>query len=279
MKKQKSTLFSLLCVLLTAIGIIFSGCNKSPVTGNSQSADAVYDRVIKSGTIRCAYVVYPPGCIKDPNTGKLSGIFVDTINEAAKNLGLKAEWTEEVSWGTMIEGLQTDRYDLVASPVWANSTRAKHADFSVPLMFSGIGVYVRQKESRFGSGLTALNSPSVKIATVDGEMTDIISQSEFPNAQRVSHPQNTDVSLVLQDVAQGKADVTFVEPYYASQFLKNNPETLKNLVAAKPIRIFPNTMMFKQGDFEFKPMLDTALQELVNSGYVDKKINQYDSSG
>ncbi len=49
---------------------------------------STYDRVIQSGKIRCGYIVYPPGCIKDPNTGKLSGIGIDTIELVAKKTGL-----------------------------------------------------------------------------------------------------------------------------------------------------------------------------------------------
>ena len=55
--------------------------------------------VIKSGKLRCGYVAYSPGCLKDPNTGELSGIGIDSIKMVAKNLGLQVEWAEEVGWG------------------------------------------------------------------------------------------------------------------------------------------------------------------------------------
>jgi len=82
---------------------------------------SVYDRVIHSDKLRCAYAIYAPGCIKDPNTGRLSGIGVEALELVAKKLGLILEWTEEVAWGTMIEGLGTDRYDIVATPIWPHA--------------------------------------------------------------------------------------------------------------------------------------------------------------
>jgi len=242
-----------------------------------QKQESLYDRVIKSGTIRCGYVIYPPGSIKDPNTGKLSGIFVEALESAAQNLGLKVEWKEEVGWGSMIEGLQTDRYDMICSPVWANTTRGKLVDFSVPLFFSGIGVYARQDDNRFSSDLKAINSETIKIATIDGEMSDIIARSQFPKAQRVSLPQLSDVSQVLLNVAQKRADVTFVEPYFGYQYLRNNPGTVKNFTPQKPVRVFGNTMMFKRGQTEFKSMLDIALLELINSGFVDELLDKYET--
>ena len=61
----------------------------------------------------------------------------------------------------MIEGLRADRYDLIGSQVWANSSRAKQADFTVPLFYSGIGIYVRADDSRFDSDHAKIDSPDV----------------------------------------------------------------------------------------------------------------------
>lgn len=263
--------------LLIAGGFAQAGCRNTPSTAQV-SQEAVYSRVIKSGKIRCAFVIYPPGLIKDPNSGKISGIAAETIEEAGKNLGLQVEWTEEVGWGSMIEGLETDRYDLVVSGIWPNASRAKLVDFSTPLYYSGIGIYVRQNESRFNETLSGLNSQDVKISTIDGEMSDIIARNQFPSAQRVSLPQNADVSQLLLNVSQGRADLTFVEPYIANQFLKNNPGTIKNIVEQKPIRVFGNTVMLKRGQTEFKSMLNTTIEELINNGFVDNLVDRYETS-
>lgn len=241
----------------------------------AQTTDPVYQHVIDSGILRCGYVIYPPGLMKDPNTGKLSGIFVDTIEKAGANLGLKVEWTEEVGWGTMIEGLKADRYDLICSPVWANSPRAKQALFTIPLFYSGIGVYVRTGDNRFQGNISAIDKPSVRIATIDGEEGDTIAQEQFPQAERVSLPQLTDVSQELLEVQDKKADVAFVEPYIADLYLANHPGALVNLVPGKPIRVFPNTMMLANSAPKLQAMVNTALSELVNSGYVDELFKKY----
>lgn len=236
---------------------------------------SVYERVMRSGTIRCAYATYPPSCIKDPNTGKLSGVFVEIVERVAKDLDLKVEWVEEVGWGTMIEGLRANRYDLMASGVWANSTRGKLADFTVPLYFNGIGVYVRPGERRFSANLQRINTPEIRIATIDGEISDLLSRQMFPKAQRVSLPQLSDNSQMMLNVVQGRADVTFAEAQAGRQFLRGNSSALENIAAEKPIRIFPAVMMFKKDQSSFKSMLDTALQELINSGFIEEVIRRY----
>src|SRR6266404_562575 len=275
---RRISIAAIVVTILLVAGLLLYGCGKgTSVGGGDQAQESTYSRVIKAGKIRCAYVIYPPGMMKDPNTGKLSGIAVETIEQVGKNLGLGIDWTEEVGWGSMIEGLDTNRYDLVVSGIWPNSSRAKLVDFSEPLYYSGIGVYVRQNDNRFASDIKPLNAQGIKLTTIDGEMSDIIARNQFPNAERVSLPQLSDNSQMLLNVAQGRADATFVEPYIGDQFLKNNPGTVKNVVDQKHIRVFGNTVMFRRGQMEFKTMLNTAIEELINSGFVDGIVDKYET--
>jgi len=56
----------------------------------------------------------------------------------------------------MIEGLDSNRYDLVPTGVWPNSSRARHASFSVPLFYSGVGVWLRSNDNRFNNNCPLL---------------------------------------------------------------------------------------------------------------------------
>ena len=259
---------------IMAFLLALNSCNQTS-SENKNSNTAVYDRVLKSGTLRACFLTYPPSCMKDTKTGNMSGIFADVLQKACENLGLKLEWTEEVGWASQIEGLESDRYDIVGSPVWANPTRGKLTTMSIPVYYSGIGVYVRANETRF-SNLDLINSPNVRIGTIDGESADLIARTDFPEAKRVSSPQNTDISQKLLDLATNKCDVVFTEPYYAYEYLRNNPGTIKNIAEANPIRLFGNCYMFKKNEFQLQQMLNVAIQDLINSGYVDKIISKYE---
>ncbi len=272
---NRRSLNILAIVLLVALSLCMVGCNQSG-NGGKQQSTSVYDQVIKSGVIRAAYLDYPPACMKDPKTGKLKGIFVETLEKAADNCGLKVQWTEEVGWGSQIEGLQTGRYDIVGSPVWANPTRGKMTTLSIPLYYSGIGIYTRSNDNRFTKDWMKINDPGVKIATIDGETGDLIARSSFPLAQRVSSPQNTDISQKFLDITGNKADVFFAEPYFGYKYLQSNPGTIKNIAAEQPIRVLGNCYMMKQGEFNFKHMLDVAMEDLINSGFVDKELDKYE---
>ncbi len=87
------------CFALLAIAVASVGCGpRLNNAGSEPATDKVYTRVLKSGVIHCAYAVYPPGLVKDPNTQKVSGVFADVVEAAASGLGLKVEWTTEVGW-------------------------------------------------------------------------------------------------------------------------------------------------------------------------------------
>lgn len=265
---------------LTALAVLsFVACGLLPQSQDvpaGKQQESVYDRVIRTGVIRAAYLSYPPACMKDTATGKLSGTFVETLEKIAENSGLKVEWTEEVGWGSQIEGLGSDRYDIVGSPVWANPTRGKLTTLSRPVYYSGIGIYVRQDDSRFDKDWSAIDAENVRIATIDGETGDLIARTQFPKAKRVSLPQLTDISQLFLEVAGKKADILFAEPYFALAYAKNNPKSVKNVAAERPVRVLGNCYMFKKNEFQFKHMIDTALEDLLNSGYVTKVLAKYE---
>ena len=267
-----------LFLMITFVGFSLTSCVSKSSSVELLAKPSLYDRVIHSGKIRCAYAVYPPACLKDPNTGKLSGIGVEAIELVGKKLGVAIEWTEEVGWGSMIEGLQTGRYDMVASLVWTNANRAKLVNFSKPLYYSPLFVWVKKGDKRFVGHIDKINSPTVKIATVDGETAQVIADEDFPKAARLSLSQMTDLAQPLLNVATGKADASIAEPAVVNPYLRHNPGSVEAVSDGKPIRVFPNCWMFNRGESEFKAMIDTVLDEVINSGAMDKIIGKYEKA-
>jgi len=268
----------LLFIVVLFIGM--TSCREHTATNNTsaESNKLVYDRVTSIKVLKAAYLNYPPACMKDTKTGAMSGIFVDVLTKACENLGIKLEWSEEVGWASQIEGLNANRYDIVGSPVWANVVRGTKTTLSTPLYYSGIGVYVRNNDTRFDKDLTKINSPEVKVGTIDGETSAIIADQDYPKAQKYSSTQQTDISQKFLDLVSNKCDVVFAEPYYGYEYLKNNPGTIKNIAAENPIRLFGNCYMFKMNEFQMKQMLDISIQDLINSGYVEKMMQKYEPS-
>jgi ABC-type amino acid transport substrate-binding protein len=267
-------------VLIVVLSVIvsFLGARLFAPTSASQSNNLA-QKVIAAKEIRVGYIVYPPGMIKDPNTGALSGIFYDALNEAGQNLGVKIDWVGESTWGTLLEDVNSGKFDMIGSPVWQSSPRATQADFTIPLMYSVIGVYVRPNDHRFDTNYGAINSPNVKISIIDGELAQTIAKEQFPNASLVSLPQTAAVSDDLLNVQTGKADVAFIELPVANDYIINNPGSVRNANPSVPLRINGNVMVIPQNQPALKEMLDTALSEELNSGYIDTLLKKYSTPG
>ncbi len=237
--------------------------------------ESAADRVLRTNTLRVGYVISPPACYKDLQMNRLTGYSVEIINELGKRLGVKVQWTDEATWATMIEGLNTRRYDVVGSVSWRNSTRGKAADFVIPIAYSGVGVYVRSDDHRFDKSLRAINQPGIRISTMDGELADAIAKVDFPLAQRVSLPQLSDPLQLLEEVRSGKADISLMENNAAYRYLKQNPG-LRNIVPDNPVRVFGESFMVRAGDIRLQHMLDSAVEEVLNDGFIDQVLAKYE---
>lgn len=269
MNKIAAWILILTIAVCTACSSRGSGYAVKPVSA--------YDRVNNSGVLRCAYIIYPPYCMKDPNTGHFTGVFVDTIEAAAQKLGWKVLWTEEVGYGTLFEGLHANRFDLFAGGLWPNAQRAKSAKFTIPILYNVVKVYGRSQEKRF-QNLNEINSPSVTISVLDGAMESLIAKEQFPLAKTLSLPQLSDFSQVLLNIKTKKADLTFAEPGIVALFLKSNPGALKELAGGKPVRVFGNCYAMNPDESRLQDVLNTTLAELINSGRIEAILKKYETA-
>jgi polar amino acid transport system substrate-binding protein len=268
--KTTSRLVGMFCGLLL---FCFVGCNKNVHNNNDNNA---YDRILKSGEIKVAYISYPPGFIKDPNTGDFSGIMNDVFCEVAKNMDVKVVYQEEVTWATLVETVETGKVDIVISPVWPTAQRGKYADFTIPVYLGSLKAYCRVDDDRFDGNIDRINSSDITISTIDGEISTNVAVEDFPKAKITGLPNTTDISQMLLNVESKKADIAFVEPFVAGNFMSANPNVIREVKGIKPLRIYPNEMMIKKGEYKLQSMINIAIQELINNGYVDKVITKYE---
>jgi ABC-type amino acid transport substrate-binding protein len=246
----------------------------------AHASESTYDRVMRTGIIYCGYTPYSIGLMKDPNTGKMGGIYYDIITQLAANLGLKVIYVEEVGWGEQIEGLNARRYDMICSPVSLNSGRARSADFSIPLYYSPVHIWAKKSNKTITDDLKKLNDPSIRISTLDGEQTSVFAKQFFPNAKQVSLPQSTPFSDLILQVTTGKADIVFAEPLPVNDYMKANKNAIplrRVTPDDRPLLVVPNVFLLPRGEYEFKEMIDNGLREMFNARQIDQAIDHYET--
>jgi polar amino acid transport system substrate-binding protein len=237
--------------------------------------ESVYERVLRTKTLRCGYATWEPMIIIDPNTKQLSGIAHDVIEAAAKKLSLKVEWTEEVGWGEYVTALDNKRFDVMCTGGWPNSQRARIIQFTQPFAYSPLNVYVRANDTRFDNNLAAINNAATSISTLEGSTANIVAAESFPLAKTLVLPELSSVADVFMNVTTKKADATILDAASGQNFINKQPGKLKIAEGGQNVRVFPNVFHVARGEYELQQMLNVALTELGNAGITQKIIDKY----
>jgi ABC-type amino acid transport substrate-binding protein len=260
---------------------VMATCTKTPQTAGDAVTTPVFnvafERMLKTGEMVCGYIDYKMYSFKDPLTGKMGGIFYELTQKIAKQSNLKTRWVE-TNFETLTEDIRNGKFDVFCGGLWPSLDAAKVIRYSLPTFYAGLGVYVRANDSRFDSehDLAKLNSPFMKLATLDGEMSQIVQTSDFPQASVLSHPASADITSLPLAVMTRKADATIIENAVALEFMTQHPGVLKNLAESEPVRLFENTYAFGQNEFILKEFFDVAIKEMVFSGLVRQLVRKYE---
>jgi tRNA-dependent cyclodipeptide synthase len=244
------------------------------VWGGEDDEDGNYtsalERVEATKTLRVAFTNYPPALIYDHEYDNFSGIFYEIIVSIAKKHGWQIKWSEETGYGVVIDGLDNNRFDLFGSTIWPTPERKQKASFSQSLYESKAYPWILSdfdyEEMK--------NSPDLRIVVKENDISHSIALADFPKARLVFVPQLSDPQELLQFILDSKGDITFVEPYLASVFMKTKGVTLYQATQT-PIRVYENTFIFKKDDSSLKNLFDQEIAEMIKNKEVGELIRKY----
>lgn len=266
----------LIIVLLFLLAIFSIYQFRNPAASISHQ-ESLYQRVLRTGVIRCGYAAWPPGFIVDPNTKELGGFDYDVMMQVGKLLDLKIEWVRDVGWSNYHLEQKNNSIDVMCAAPWYHGLKTKATDFSTPFAYQPIYAFVRANDSRFDRDYAAANDPSVIVLGQDGTEPMSILHADFPKAKHYVLPGNVDSFDYFVNVANGKADMSFADKGSFDVYNKSNPGKLK-LVPLPPIRVWGLSFAFKTGEYEFNRLIDGAVEDLIASGQIDGMIAKYQAS-
>lgn len=241
----------------------------------SHHKETAYERVIRTGVLRCAYGTWEPSVMRDPNTGQMSGLMYDFMQDVGKALNIKVEYTLEVPWDSIANALETGKADAHCAGIWATPARGRSLAFTEPMFFSPTVAYVRKDDNRFDNNIERANQPDITIALSDDDITTELYHHDFPNAKSIELPQMAPPEELLLAVATKKADITFNGATRYATFEKSNPGQIKIVPLAKPLRIFPDVVAVDIHENELLHMLNTAIDAEIDNGKADKLVAKY----
>jgi len=269
--KFSNILLTIIIAALVTFGVVHFNATPQSDTAKKETA---YERVMRTGTLRCGYYIYPPETTKDPNTGAMGGWAHDIVEAAAKELGWKVEWSEEITLDTIYEGVDSGRFDALCSTLWESPQRSKHVLFTQTVGFVTYYPFVRADDTRFDSDLKRINDPAVKIAIMEGEYGQVVANELYPLAGQTPLPRASQYNLIYQEVATRKADVLFTSPSSGQEFIRANPGVLKMI--NKEVVLMPASVLMLQTDeVKLKNLFDSTIRHLLNRGVVQNIFAKY----
>lgn len=233
-----------------------------------------FDRVKKAGVLRCGFIPWPPGFEVDPNTNEVRGPTKALFEAIIRLTGWDVEFVQ-TSLGNVPLDLEAGKFDAMCADGPWTITNVRHVDYTTPVAYSPVLVYVRADEARFGD-YAALNDPAVTLVGIDGDLSTDLAHYRFPKAKIRTLVNLTDPAQMMMEVAEGKADAVILDPVTAESFMKNNPGRVKQLETGAPLAVYPVGMSVKWGEYRLKEVLSRATEMAINIGLADDLLDLYD---
>ncbi len=271
--KSVSVIITAACVA-ALVAYAVGAMHQPSVPAAMTSTASAYDQVMKTKTLRCGYTIWPPYLEKDPNSGAMSGLLVDYMQELGRAFNLKIDWTAEVVMTDIPAALESNRIDAFCATIAAIPARAVNMNFSKPVFYFPFYAYVRQADTRFDTGTDQINNPAITLSTMEGEFTSILARTSFPKAKLLEITGIQGLTTLFLNVADKKADVVFQEPGAFSDYNRKNPNVLRK-TSTHPVGVVPGAFPVKLGDTKMQRLMDYGIDDLQNRMITQRLLHQY----
>ena len=243
--------------------------------------ESAYDRVMRTGTLRCGYGAWEPGVTKDPKTGQMKGLFVDMMNEVARLAKIRVEWTAEIDWGQISEALQAGKVDAFCAGMAGDAARAKQLAYSLPMSYWSFDVIVRADDARFPADrpltLADINKPEFSTAYTEGDVLETIKETELPAVRGAPLPPLGTPADNLMNVITRKTDFVVFPRVMIENYEKANGKGKLRLLKMKtPLRVYGNVIAIDIHERELLGFIDAGIGELINSSSYDRIMAPYE---
>ncbi|MFA7578826.1 ectoine/hydroxyectoine ABC transporter substrate-binding protein EhuB [Castellaniella sp.] len=167
----------------------------------TQAADLA--TIQKNGTLRVAVANEIPYGYMDID-GQAKGAGPDVAKHIANALGIaNIDWTV-TNFGSLIPGLQADRYDMVAAEMAILPQRCKQIIYSEPNSSYGEGLLVAKGNPKDIHSFESFATSGNKIAIMAGaDQLEMLQFMKVPDESMVTISSNSDA---ISTVATGRAD-------------------------------------------------------------------------
>ncbi len=235
-----------LVVALLVAALVLTGCGKS--SGIKIATDATF----------------APFEYTDEN-GDLIGFDIDLMNAVAEKAGFEFEWVN-VPYDSVLAGLSECQYDAAIAGISISDERKKTMLFSQPYMDAGLIVVVNTETT----DITSIDDLVGKTVAAQLGTTGEMAAQEI---EGVTYKPYDSYELAFLELANKGVDAVIADNPVALGYIAANPE--KIMAVGEVLNLEQYGIAICKTNTDLQAKIDAALQELIDSGYVDELAATY----
>ena len=254
--------------------LVMFACNTENKSSTNDSKETTIEKIIKKGKMDVGYLTWNPTVIKNLNNDSLSGIYVDMVNEIAKNLKVDVEW-HQTSLSTFIAGLNSYQFDFSVGATFITIPRSTSVLFTDPVLYVGNSAVVSTKMKDKPQTIEDVLNGDYKIAVLQGQA--IYEYFKYQtDEERILVISGSDLTAPLAAVSSGQADIGFMNSVTVQQYAKEHSQVTPVLLGDNQIEILPLAWTVRQNDIELLNFLNSSLTYLKSTGRLANYQRQYE---
>lgn len=240
--------------------------------GRASAEANTLDKVQTSGVLNACYFLFEPTIMTD-TSGKPYGLFIDMVEQIAKDLRWKVEYTK-VDLKDFQAALNSGRCDLSIGATFSSPNRAGGVAFTDPIFYMGYtGVATADRAARFKKW-SDVDQPGVRVAVKQGSAIGDYVARNFKRAKVVSLEGPLSAALAA---VPGQADVGLMNQITVYTYLRDNPKSgLKEILSKDPVEFTGICWAVRQGDPTWLGFVNTSLKHFEDTGRMREWESRYD---
>lgn len=243
----------------------------------TQSGAADLKSIQEKGVLRVAVANEIPYGYMDMS-GEAKGVGPDVAKHIAQALGIKKiEWST-TNFGSLIPGLQANRFDMVAAEMAILPQRCEQVLFSEPNSSYGEGLLVAKGNPKNIHDYASFAQSGNKIAIMAGaDQLDMLQALKVPDSQIVTISNNADaISTVSTGRADGYAATSLTVGELASKSDKVEPAAnfVDPVIKGAPVRSWGGFVFSKDSE-SLRAAVNTELAKFKKTPEWEKIMTQY----
>lgn len=275
----------LLITLLLAVSL--AACNSGTIENSGKSGASgdtgtkgTLAEAIRNGSITVGFANEKPYAYKDAN-GELTGEAVEIARAILKRLGINEMKGELTEFGSLIAGLQANRFDLITAGMFVNPERCEAVLFANPEYSIGEAIAVKQGNPlNLGSYEDIASHEKARVAVMTGAVEiEYLQKSGVPDDRIIQVPDQASAISALQS---GRVEaITMTGPSLQAMLESAGDDKIERVtdfsqpvIDGQSIRGYGATA-FRLADKEFQDAYNAELAKMKESGELLEILQQF----